>query len=226
MEKSIVTVNTIVIQENMEYNGETVLTYKIEYPEFESSFYQMSLVIINAFYKNKALEYQKHCRNELFEMAVEQYKFDTENNYPIHVFEALTVYKLTYNKWCILSLYFDQYEYTGGAHGNTLRYSQTWNLQKCSMVMLRQLFHCSLNYKEYILAQVKEQIEKDPSIYFEDYEKLIADTFNEKSFYCTPEGIVVYYQQYEIAPYSSGIRDFLIPYSNCVIDPVKKCFPI
>ncbi|MFZ2539289.1 MAG: DUF3298 and DUF4163 domain-containing protein [Oscillospiraceae bacterium] len=226
MEKSIVTVNTIVLKDDMKYNGETVLTYKIEYAEFKSSFYQMSLVVINKFYKNKALEYQNYCKNELFKMAVEQYKYDIENNLPVRVFEALVVYKITYNIACIISVYFDQYEYTGGAHGNTVRYSQTFNLQKCSKINLSQLFICSLDYKAYILRQVKEQIHKDPSIYFEDYEKLIVETFNENSFYCTPEGIVVYYQQYDIAPYSSGIREFLIPYTNCVLDPVKKCFPM
>ena len=97
MEKSIVTVNTIVIEDDMKYNGETVLTYKIEYPEFKSSQYQMSIVAINTFYKKKALEYQNYCENELFKTAVEQYKDDIENNFPVHVFEALVVYKLTYN---------------------------------------------------------------------------------------------------------------------------------
>lgn len=210
----------------MKYNGETILTYKIEYPEFKSSFYQMSLVIINAFYKHRALEYQKYYKNELFEMAVEQYKYDIENNLPIRMFEALVEFQSTYNKSCILSLYFDQYEYTGGAHGNTIRNSQTWNVQKCSKLMLNQLVHCPINYKEYIIKQVKAQIEKDPSIYFEDYEKLVVDTFNENNFYCTPDGIIFYYQQYDIAPYASGIREFLIPYSRCVIDPIRKCFPI
>jgi len=224
LENVNVKANTIVIKEDMKYNGETVLTYKIEYPEFKSSVYQMSLVVINKFYERKALEYQNYCKNELFKMAVEQYNYDKENNYPVRVFEAIVAYQLTYNRACIISLYFDKYEYTGGAHGNTIRYSQTWNLQKCHTISLCQLFNCFLDCKSYILRQVKEQIKIDHSIYFEDYEKLIVETFNENSFYCTPQGIVVYYQQYDIAPYASGIREFLIQYTNCVLDPMKKCF--
>ncbi|MDD4699556.1 MAG: DUF3298 and DUF4163 domain-containing protein [Oscillospiraceae bacterium] len=224
--KNILTANTIVIKDEMKYDGVTVLTFKIEYPEFKSSYYQMSLVVINKFYKEKALAYEKHCRTELFNAAVEQYKYSKENNFPVHVHEALVVYKLTYNCGCIVSLYFDQYEYTGGAHGSTLRYSQTFNLQKCSMLKLNELFSCTSDYKAYIFKQILEQIEQDTSIYFEDYAKLIVSTFNESSFYCTPLGIIIYYQQYDIAPYSSGIREFLIPYTNCVIDPIKKCFQI
>ena len=55
--------------------------------------------------------------------------------------------------------------------------------------------------------------------YFENYKELINKTFNPNSFYCTPEGISVYYQQYDIAPYSSGIREFLMPYTYCVKNP-------
>lgn len=223
MGNNVFTVNTIAMEDNMKYNGETILTYKIEYPEFESSGYQMSLTVINQYYKKKALEYKYYFENDLFNMAVEQYKDDIQNNYPVRVFEALVVYKLTYNKGCIVSLYFDQYQFTGGAHGNTLRYSQTWNVQRCSMIRLSQLFICETDYKANMLRQARDEMEKDPSIYFEDSEKLLVEYFNKDSFYCTSSGIVVYYQQYEIAPYSSGIREFLIPYSMCVIDPIKKC---
>lgn len=226
LEKNIVSVNKKVLKDELKYNGETLLTYQIEYPEFKSSFYQMSLVVINRFYKTKALEFQKYCETELFNMAIEQYNDDIKNNFPVRVFEAILVYKITYSASCIISLYFDRYEFTGGAHGNTIRDSQTWNLQKCDMIKLSQLFRCSIDYKPYILGIVEEQIKKNPDIYFENYDELISETFNENSFYCTPKGIVVYYQQYDIAPYSSGIREFLIPYTECVINPNKLCFAI
>lgn len=226
MENSIVSVNIITIKDDMKFNGVTVLKYNIEYPEFKSTHYQLSLALINKHYKFKALEYQKHCKNELYKSAVEQYKYDVANNFPIRVFEALVSFNSTYNSACIISNYFDQYEFTGGAHGNTIRSSQTWNLQSSSKLSLSQLMTCSPDYKAYILSQVKKQIQKDPSIYFEDYEKLIVETFNQNSFYCKPQGIVIYYQQYDIAPYSSGIREFLLPYSDCVLNPIRKCFSI
>lgn len=208
----------------MKYNGDTILVYRIEYPQFQSRFYQCSFAVLNKFYKEKALEYQKYYTNDLFDMAVEQYKFNVENQFPQRPYGAYVSYELAYNRACIISLYFDQYAYMGGAHGNTIRSSQTFNLQKNMEIKLSQLFPCSVDYKAYILREVKEEIEKDSSIYFDNYEELIVETFNENSFYCTPEGIVVYYQQYDIAPYSSGIREFLIPYNHCAINPIKMCF--
>ena len=49
-------------------------------------------------------------------------------------------------------------------------------------------------------------------IYFEDYCKLVLDSFNPEQFYLVPRGntydLVIYFQQYDIAPYSTGIPTF------------------
>jgi len=226
MADSLVAVNTVALEENLDYNGEILLHYKIEYPEFKSPRYQMTLAYINRYYAVTAREYQRYIKTELFNMAVEQYKDAIEHGFPVRVFEALQVFEMTYNSACILSLYVDRYTYTGGAHGNTIRSSQTWNMQKGYMIRLGQLFRCRIVPKAYILARVTEQIQENPEIYFEDYPKLIDENFDENSFYCTPDGLVVYYQQYDIAPYSSGIPEFMIPYTGCVIDPARLCFPL
>lgn len=223
LDKNIVTVKNCVIQDEMKYNGDTVMTYKIEYPQFSSMCYKRSLNIINTYYLKKALQFQRYYRKELYKSAVEQYIYSKQNDFPIRVYEGLAQYEVTYNMACIISLFFENYIYSGGAHGNTERTSETWNLQKCRKIKLNELFECSLDYKEYILEQVKDEILKNPIIYFDDYEKLIVESFNSQSFYCVPEGIVIYYQQYDIAPYSSGLREFLIPYTDCVINPYKKC---
>ncbi|MEA4986561.1 MAG: DUF4163 domain-containing protein, partial [Anaerovorax sp.] len=160
MQKSVVTVKNMVLEEKMEYDGTTVLVYRIEYPQFYSSFYIMALNDINRFYKTRALEYQYYVTTELYNMAVEQYKFNTANGFPMNPFAAYVAYEITYNSGCILSLYFDQYAYMGGAHGNTMRYAYTFDLQNGNKVKLSQLFGCYLNHRTYILNQVLEQIKK------------------------------------------------------------------
>jgi hypothetical protein len=195
----------------------------IEYPEFRSAIYRKAARKMNRFYSSDAHKYERYLRNELFYTSVEQYKYDIENGYPVRAFDAVTEFSLTYNEICIISLYSDKYEFTGGAHGNTLRTSQTWNMQKGRTIKLSELFRGDVDYKAYILKQVAMQIEQDPSIYFPDWEKLIVKTFNENNFYAAYEGLVVYYQQYDIAPYSSGIREFIIPYGAYVINPKYMC---
>ena len=226
MEANIVAVNKIVLQDELKHDDQTLLTYRIEYPEFRGSRYQMCLNVVNRFYRSMAQEYKKRAEEELFNLAVEQYKDSIEHGYPVRVFEVIQEFNVTYSRSCVISLYMDRYEYTGGAHGSTIRLSQTWNLQKCGLVKLCRLVRCPPGCREYIFRKVETQIAKNPDIYFENYRKLIRETFNENSFYCTPSGIVVYYQQYDIAPYASGIREFEIPYSNCVINPASQCFAV
>ncbi len=221
--KKAVNYNKKVITEEMKYDGVTLLNYRIEYPEFEALVYKEHIKAINQFYRDRAFALRMYFRTKLYQMAVEQYLHDIENDFPVRVFEGLQVFKLTYNKACIISLYFDNYEYTGGAHGLTSRSSQTWNLQTGEMLELSQLFADSFDYKSYLIQQIIEQIKENPDIYFDNYEELVVQNFNENSFYCTPEGLVIYYQQYDIAPYSSGIREFLLAYNDNVSDPATKC---
>lgn len=221
--KNIVSVKKCVLLDTLQYQGEPLLTYKIEYPEFCSPCFNACLNKINRFYRQKALDYQKYCSSVLFSMAVEQYRYAVDNGFPFNAFEAMEVYAVTYLRACIISVFFDRYQFTGGAHGSTVRSSQSWNLWECAQLELSHLVRCAPDYKTYILTAVEAQIKSESEIYFENYKELIAETFNAASFYCKPQGLVVYYQQYDIAPYSSGIREFFIPYTGCVLNPIRLC---
>lgn len=84
-------------------------------------------------------------------------------------------------------------------------------------------FKGNVNYKKLILDEIIRQAEENqtqnPGIYFEDYKKLILENFNVNSFYLTNNGIEIYFQQYEIAPYVTGIVTFTIPYSMVTNPP-------
>lgn len=51
MQTSTITVKTKVLQEELKADGVTVLTYRIEYPVFQGTQYQLSLMVINNYYK-------------------------------------------------------------------------------------------------------------------------------------------------------------------------------
>lgn len=51
------------------------------------------------------------------------------------------------------------------------------------------------------------------------------DTFNDDNFFTTPAGVTVFYQQYDIAPYASGIVEFTVPYGGCLADPAGGAGP-
>jgi ABC-type Fe3+-hydroxamate transport system substrate-binding protein len=71
----------------------------------------------------------------------------------------------------------------------------------------------SNNYKEVIVHHVRDQIIKNPNVYFKEAMETVKDFTDEQPFYITPKGIVVVYGLYEIAPYAAGIQEFLVPFS-------------
>lgn len=213
-----------VIQQDMYYKDQIIMKYTIKYPCFSSQHFQTFLDKLNSFYRTRALMYERSNIMNLYQMAMVEYEYSVANNFPIRQFEAYVEYYITYNQNCAISLYFDQYEYAGGAHGLTIRNSDTWNLTKSKKIDLYELIPNKTNVKDYVIDNISYQIEEElntgDSPYFEDYNKLVRDTFRVNNFYLTTEGVILYFQQYDIAPYSSGLPTFLIPYnSGKVIQP-------
>lgn len=204
------------LKDELKYEGTVVLTYKIEYPEIVSSDYEYGKNVFNKYNKEKALTYENYVKTQLYRNAIELYKYNTENGYSIMVYEIVTDYTVTYNEDAILSLYFDQYEFSGGAHGNTIRSSQNWDLASCIMLPLYYFYPNSpyfiLDILKNITEQIRIQIEEGENQYFDDYSSLVLESFNPESYYLTKDSIAIYFQQYDIAPYSSGIPVFNIPY--------------
>lgn len=205
-----------VIQQDMYYKNRLILAYTIKYPKFVSSEFHTLAHKLNTLYRTKAVMYEKSNVMNLYQMAMVDYEYSVLNKYPIHQFEAYVAFAVTYNQNCVLSLYFDQYEYTGGAHGITTRTSDTWDLSGSRRMELADFFPNRDNVKEYVEQTVIQQIEEQQAdgnaMYFDDYKKLVEETFKLNNFYLSNEGLVVYFQQYDIAPYAAGMPTFVIPY--------------
>lgn len=208
-------VENIILQDDMQYNGNIILTYKIKYPKIINDKYGFGIHRFNEYYKNKALQLQIYCQTELFSQAKQLYEYNSENGYPIMKFDVVQEYNVTYNKDNIISLYTDQYMYTGGAHGNTIRTSETWDIKYGRLIPLQSFFYNNPYYiidiiKE-INRQIAEQIQNGENQFFENYCELVLESFKLENYYLSPNYIEIYFQQYEIAPYSSGIPVFKYP---------------
>jgi len=198
------------------YDNIEILTLNIKYPIISISNNPRAEENINNQISMKVNEYIHYASNILYNQAMITYRDSLKNNFPFNSYEAYMIYTITYNDNCFLSMYTDQYEYTGGAHGNTIRTSNTWELCTGQNIYLYCFFKPCTDYTnlliQQIIAQAEENLKENPFIYFDDYKNLIIENFNPNSFYMSPDGIIIYYQQYDIAPYSTGIVEFTIPY--------------
>lgn len=202
-----------VLKGELKYKDTVVLTYNIEYPEIVYSDYILGKQSFNKFNKDIALSLEKYVVSTLFKDASELYDYNVSNNYPIMVYEVLLQYNITYNNNNILSLYYDNYEFTGGAHGNTIRSSQTWDLYLNRQLRLSSFYnnpYYIIDILKNVNNQIAEQISLGNNTFFDNYCQLVTETFNLSNYYLTTNGIVIFFQQYDIAPYSSGIQTFYL----------------
>lgn len=225
--KETVIVNKEIFQEDLYYKNEALISVTINYPSFESEEFKLCTNYLTKYYYTKLVSYSKFDLYKLYILAKSDYEYARANDFPFRKYEYYLDFVITYNVDCTISLYYDTYTYTGGAHGSTLRRSDTWDLLECRSMSVTDYILDTRYYREFLKEEIINIIEeskaRDQFIYFEEYEKLIKETFNEDNFYLVSSntengisngGLVIYFQQYDIAPYVSGIPTFLIPFSN------------
>lgn len=180
---------------------------------------------INSNINYQTEKYFSYVFYNLYPDAVKDYIQRQENDTPFNLYGTSLTYNVAYNENCYLSTYRDKYVYTGGAHGTTTKYSDTYSLYTGKTVPLKHFFDSQTDYKKMIINEILQQADKmqqaEPGMLFEDYKELIVENFNPSSYYLSKDGIVIYYGQYEIAPYVSGIVEFTIPYS--MVSNPPKC---
>ena len=164
---------------------------------------------INSRFESDAINF----KNET-EVYVNEYVKEAEkNHFPINPCIAKTEYKVHFNKNNILSISVTYYSYTGGAHGSTVIKTTNLNVDKGRILYVRDFFKPSENYEEIILKEIHRQMEEEQDKYYPDATEKLKAIPENQSFYIEDGYIVVYFGQYEIAPYASGIPEFKIPIS-------------
>ena len=201
-----------ILQKEMKYENTVVLKYHIEYPEIVIDWQQNRNGIkkFNDYNLKMALQTQQKAENELYKEAIELYKYNKENGYPQMMYELYREYQITLNQENAVSMYIDEYIFSGGAHGTTTRTSQTWNLMLGKMVELYELYPNEQYFLLDILRKINREISENIEIYFADPYPLVVEYFNPDSYYIDNGKVVIYFQQYDIAPYSSGIIEFTL----------------
>jgi len=119
-----------------------------------------------------------------------------------------------------VSFYADYLSYVyHQAHPMTTRKTYNYDLTLSKFLNLYDFLglysdHRGQSFK-IIKEHIIEEINANPQIYFNES----IDTIGyDRDYYITNEDFVVVYQLYEIAPYSSGIREFKIPLEELGIE--------
>lgn len=114
-------------------------------------------------------------------------------------------YEVKLNNTKYLSVLQSIYTYTGGAHGNTVRYSMTLDQNTGKVLSLPDLFKDD-TYLEVLNNSAAQQ---NRELVYQE-----VKITGSENFYLTDSELVIYYQQYEIAPYAAGFVEYRFPYEQ------------
>jgi hypothetical protein len=209
------------------YKGMPMIDISIAYPQVSVRDNVRVSQHISAFYRESAKQYYDNASHILFNDAVKEYINSLQQKIPFRAYQAVQTMETPYNRNSLLSIFYDRYEYTAGAHGNTSRYADTWRLYGAIRLELCDFFDGSY-YKsvifEHITNEIKSQINSGNTYYLDDYMKNVFRYFDEKNYYLTESGIAIFYPLYTIAAYALGIPVFVIPYNDFGPSLKKRLF--
>lgn len=212
------TITELTLSNTMFYRNIPVFTYHITYPSFSTTCALAAAQTANTYYMQLAETTEQYCRTVLYPQAVESAGYIPVNEPPFNRYTLDMNYHVTYNSGCITSLYMDTRTYMGGAHQELKRTSDTWDFNSGRQLHLSSIFPLTpaalAGLQTAIERQITERLKESPGAYFEDYPNLLRNNFNQRQFFLRPGHIVIYYQQYEIAPYATGIPEFSIPWPD------------
>lgn len=120
--------------------------------------------------------------------------------------EVMSSYEIKTNERNTLSIILINYAYFGGAHGYTIIKPLTFDMTTGNLLTLKDFFKEDSGYVENISSIVKEQIKERNLYTIAEFNQISPD----QDFYIADKSLVIFFQLYQIAPYSQGFPFFPI----------------
>lgn len=160
--------------------------------------------------QTETIEYEKDNA-----VSVEEEALDEENGtyYYYYSYES-SLSPLRYWDGTYLCFTQQNYDYMGGAHGMPYWMNYVFNVHTGERLGLGDIVAEDENQIKELVKQAFTLVyEKNPDIYWENAVDCVYEyTCMDSPFYLTEEGIVFYFGPYELAPFSAGFQEVLVPY--------------
>ncbi len=194
----------------------TIIEYHFVFPKIEESDDYTSLLLINEYYQMLYRDVMDYGYHQAYLFAKNDYEESKDNDGLFQPHAYGTTYQVSYNENRLLSVQLSEYAYTGGAHPTTFLTSHLFDTTSGDLLTVADLFDTSLDEAKILLTdeidrQIREQSLSGETLYYDDYERYLKEAFNVHDFYIEKDSLVLYFQQYAIAPYVAGFPKFRIP---------------
>lgn len=135
----------------------------------------------------------------------------------------------------VISLLFNDYVYSGGAHGEYGDTGYVFDAETGELLTLDRLSSDYDAFADYVVQYISELAENDESYaegvsleytQAESYSDVLSPLLRDGSWYLDSDGLVIFSDLYELAPYAAGIAKFMIPYEQLRGLMDDKWFPV
>ncbi len=135
----------------------------------------------------------------------------------------------------MINIVLDSYEYLGGAHGNYTDRAYVFDAETGERLRLEDLAEDLENLKTELVSAMLQAVEEDPEYYADhladdfladgDREAAFSALLRDGSWYFSNDGLVLFSDLYELAPYAAGLTEFVLPYDQLAGIVDEKWFP-
>lgn len=148
---------------------------------------------------------------EKFDLEYVKFKTDFEEN--SLVWEAVFDGEVTYQSSEIISIAINSYLNTGGAHGNMNITFLNFNPENGKLYKVKDFINDQDAFEDIAKKYFEAEIQLSETEKFEDY--FFGEDFHlPANIGFSDEGVILFYNVYEIASYAIGATEFTIPFEE------------
>jgi hypothetical protein len=114
----------------------------------------------------------------------------------------------------LISILFEDFAYLGGAHPGTFYVALNYDASTGKTLALQDLFKPGTNYLDLLSSLSIAELQTRTDMLFDDFDTNGATPLEEnyRVWAFTPQGLLVVFPEYQVAPYAAGAQTVLIPY--------------
>ena len=129
-----------------------------------------------------------------------------------HPYSLQSSYEVFCNEGGLLCLVTEISQYTGGAHGMTLKNAYNVDIAEQRLLHLGDFFPGRSDHLSDIKKEIIKAINTEPDLYFPDAVQTVENWVGDLPFYVKGNNVVIFFHPYDLAPYAGGFREFEIPW--------------
>jgi hypothetical protein len=160
---------------------------------------------------------------QIVQSNIDQFRNDILTNQPIQPFAAGSSYDLKYTligqQGEVWSIKFEvMYYYDGAAHPGHNSITVNYDLGQGRELTLNDLFQPGSNYLQVIADKCKAQLSTRDIGFEDEIFNSGADPLpeNYQRWNLSPDGLIVTFDEYQVAPYAAGSQTVLIPFAELI----------